>query len=258
MVLPIRFVLCETSHPGNIGAAARAMKTMGFSELVLVNPEDFPSHTAEARSSGAIDVLANARVVGSLREAVEGCGLVVGASARRRSLQWPEMNPRECAAESLGVATSTPVAIVFGTERSGLRNDQMDLCNALVYIPANPAYSSLNLASAVQLIAYELRFAQGDFQPPKAPEWPPATADEMELFYEHLERVLLKSGFLKPDNPRHLQRKLRRIFNRARLDDHEMQIMRGILAAVEPVEPQVADVLAENAADEPSLGGVNE
>ena len=257
MALPIRFVLCETSHPGNIGAAARAMKTMGFDELVLVNPEEFPSPTAQARASGATDVLANARVVGSLREAVEGCGLVVGASARRRSLQWPEMNPRECAAESLAVAASTPVAIVFGTERSGLKNEQMDRCNALVYIPANPSYSSLNLASAVQLIAYELRFAQGNFEPPKAPDWPPATADEMELFYEHLERVLLKSGFLKPDNPRHLQRKLRRIFNRARLDDHEMQIMRGILAAVEPAEPQAPASMTERTVVDPDLDGVN-
>jgi TrmH family RNA methyltransferase len=237
MSLSIRFVLCETSHPGNIGAAARAMKTMGFSELVLVNPQQFPDPDAQARASGATDVLANARVVETLTEAIEGCGLVIGASARRRSLQWPEMNPRECAAEALKIAASAPVAIVFGTERSGLQNAQIDLCNALVYIPANPEYSSLNLAAAVQLIAYELHFARGEFVAPKMPEWPPAGADDMELFYEHLERVLLNSGFLKPDNPRNLVRKMRRMFNRTRLDEHELQIMRGFLAAVEPPAP---------------------
>jgi TrmH family RNA methyltransferase len=234
MTFPIRFVLCETSHPGNIGAAARALKTMGFSELVLVNPLDYPSTEAVARAAGATDVLANARVVGNLDEALEGCGMVVGTSARRRSLQWPELNPRECAAEALLAAETQPVAVVFGTERAGLQNEQMDRCNALVYIPANPVYSSLNLAAAVQLIAYELHFAALNFEAPQEPEYPLATADKMELFYEHLQRIMLSTGFLNPDNPRNVMRKLRRLFNRTRLDEHELQILRGLLAAVEP------------------------
>lgn len=236
MAFPVRFVLCETSHPGNIGAAARAMKTMGFSDLVLVNPREFPSAEARARASGAVDLLEQVTVTDTLAQAIAGCGLVIGASARRRSLQWPELSPRECAAEAVQLATSKPVAIVFGTERAGLSNAQMDLCNALVYIPANPEYSSLNLAAAVQLIAYELRLAGDNPVEPQKSEWSPATADDMERFYEHLHRVLLSSGFLKPDNPRHLMRKLRRIFNRSRLDEHELQILRGILAAVEPRE----------------------
>ena len=234
MIYPIRFVLCETSHPGNIGAAARAMKTMGFSELVLVNPKEFPSPQAQARASGAADVLARARISESLGEAIADCGLVVGASARRRKHHCPELNPRECASEVLGMAASKTVAVVFGTERAGLSNEQMDLCNALVYIPANPDYNSLNLASAVQLIAYELRFAQAEFEPPQEPEWPPASNHDMELFYAHLERVMVGSGFLKPDNPRHLMRKLRRLFNRAKVDEHELSILRGVLASVEP------------------------
>jgi tRNA (cytidine32/uridine32-2'-O)-methyltransferase len=233
MTFSVRFILCETSHPGNIGAAARAIKTMGFNELVLVNPQTFPSDEAMARASGADDVLDNARVVDNLGAAIEGCGLVVGASARRRSLQWPEYNPRECAAQVLQVTQSKSAAIVFGTERTGLRNEQIDMCNSLVYIPANPDYSSLNLASAVQLIAYELHFAQAEFVPPKNPEFGPADADGMELFYEHLSRVALVTGFLKPDNPRYLMRKLRRLFNRASVDEQELQILRGLLAAVE-------------------------
>ena len=233
MIQPIRFVLCETSHPGNIGAAARAMKTMGFHELVLVNPKDFPSAEAQARASGAADVLANAQVVQTLQDAVEDCGLVIGASARRRKHRWPELNPRECAAEAWQASYSNPVALVFGTERAGLSNEQLDRCNALVYIPANPDYSSLNLASAVQLIAYELFFAQGDFEPKQEPEYPLASGRDMELFYEHLEKVMTVSGFLKPDNPRHLMRKLRRLFNRSGIDEHEMQILRGLLASVE-------------------------
>jgi len=234
MSFPIRFVLCETSHPGNIGAAARAMKTMGFDELVLVNPNDFPSTEAVARAAGATDVLAGARVVTTLDEALAGCGLVVGTSARRRSLQWPELNPRECAQQVLATAESNAVAIVFGTERAGLQNEQMDKCNALVYIPANPEYSSLNLASAVQLIAYELHFSRTRLESPQVPEYPLATADKMERFYEHLERIMLRTGFLNPDNPRQVMRKLRRLFNRARLDEHELQILRGLLASVEP------------------------
>lgn len=233
MSFPIRFVLCETSHPGNIGAAARAIKTMGFSELVLVDPQDFPSAEADARASGAVDVLSGARVVATLQEAVADCGMVYGTSARRRKLRWPELNPRECAQQSLVTLASSPVAIVFGTERSGLSNEQMDLCNALIYIPANPEYSSLNLASAVQLIAYELHFAMADFQQPQAAEFPPATGADMELFYEHLRRVMVSSGFMDPDNPRQLERKLRRLFNRAHPDVNELGILRGVLAAAE-------------------------
>lgn len=240
MVYPIRFILCETSHPGNIGAAARAMKTMGFSELVLVNPVDFPSTEAVARAAGASDVLAGARVVATLDEALTGCGLVVGTSARRRSLQWPELNPRECATQALESAITNPVAIVFGPERAGLQNEQMDKCNALVYIPANPEYSSLNLASAVQLIAYELHFAQTVFAPPPLSEYPLATAEKMELFYAHLQRIMLQTGFLNPDNPRNVMRKLRRLFNRAQVDEHELQILRGLLAAVEPGKKSVS------------------
>jgi tRNA (cytidine32/uridine32-2'-O)-methyltransferase len=236
MMQPVRFVLCETSHPRNIGAAARALKTMGFSDLALVNPKEFPSVEASSRASGATDVLAGARVVDTLQEAIADCGLVVGASARRRKRRWPEMNPRECALETMQSVQTKPVAIVFGTERSGLSNEQMDRCNALVYIPANPDYSSLNLASAVQLIAYELHFAHGHFVPAQEPKYPPATGEDMERFYGHLERVMTASGFLKPDNPRQLMRKLRRLFNRAQVDEHELAILRGLLTSVEPVQ----------------------
>jgi TrmH family RNA methyltransferase len=214
---------------------------MGFSEMVLVNPKEFPSPAAVVRACGATDVLAATRVVSSLEDAVADCGLVVGVSARRRRHRWPELDSRECAIEALASSVSKPVAVVFGTERTGLLNEQMDRCNALVYIPANPEYSSLNLASAVQLIAYELRYAQGDFESPQGPEWPPASGQDMELFYEHLERVMTRSGFLKPDNPRHLMRKLRRLFNRARPDEHELSILRGLLASVEPEKPEVVD-----------------
>jgi len=231
---PVRFVLFEPTHPGNIGAAARALKTMGFDDLVLVNPVDHPHPEARARASGALDVLEDAHVVASLAEALEGCGLVIGASARHRRLGIPELDPKACAGEVLRASDVRPAAIVFGPERAGLANTELDLCQALVYIPANPAYSSLNLAAAVQVIAWELREAQGVVveQPPA--EAPPARSEDMELFYEHLERVLLASGFLDPGNPRHLMRRLRRLFNRTRLDQNELNIMRGILAALAP------------------------
>jgi TrmH family RNA methyltransferase len=232
--LPVRFVLFEPSHPGNVGAAARAIKTMGFSELVLVHPMCHLDAQARARASGALDILERTQVCDTLVEAIQGCGLVVGASARRRRLNWPEFDPRECAASVIEAGRSKPVAIVFGPERAGLKNAEMDLCNALVYIPSNPDYSSLNLAMAVQVIAYELRWAQGlDFKPDDD-EAPPASAEDLEYFYEHLERVLLGSGFLNPDNPRTLMRRLRRLFNRARLDENELNIMRGILSALVP------------------------
>ena len=185
-----------------------------------------------ARSSGALDVLTNARIVPTLAEAIGGCGYVVGTSSRRRRLAWPELDPRECAAEAVAVSQSKPVAIVFGAERAGLTNEEMDRCNALVCVPSNPEYSSLNLAMAVQIIAYELRLAQGLDSKPPDPDSIPASAGDIELFYEHLERVLTDSGFLKPDNPRVLMRRLRRLFNRARLNESELRIMRGILSAL--------------------------
>jgi len=232
---PIRFVLFETTHPGNIGSVARAMKTMGFRDLVLVNPpEEWLCTDSRALASGAQDVLHGARVVTTLKQALEGCGLVLAASARHRRIGCPEMTPRECAAEVMDQVRTRPAAIVFGPERSGLANEQLDLCNAIVYIPANPEYTSLNLSQAVQIIAYELRQQQvlvRDVPPPESPLAGPA---QLELFYEHLERVLLGSGFLNPANPRHLMRRLRRLFNRTRLDENELNILRGILSSLVP------------------------
>ena len=232
---PIRFVLFEPTHPGNIGSVARAMKTMGFHELVLVNPPD-EWFCAESRAlaSGAQDVLQGARVVTTLEEALAGCGLVLAASARHRRIGCPELNPRECAAELMGQAGSRTAAILFGPERSGLANEQLDLCNAIVYIPANPDYSSLNLAQAVQIIAYELRQQQVQERDVPPPESPLAGPAQLELLYEHLERILLASGFLNPSNPRHLMRRLRRLFNRTRLDENELNILRGILSSLKP------------------------
>jgi len=231
----VRFVLFEPTHPGNVGAAARAIKTMGFEQLVLVNASGLQRDPeARARSSGALDVLEAASLAGSLPEAVGDCGMVIGASARHRRLGIAELDPRECARAVLEASREKPAAIVFGPERAGLTNAELDLCQAIVYIPANPAYSSLNLAAAVQLIAWELRAAAGAALDTPPPEAPPATVEDMELFYEHLQRVLLASGFLDPDNPRNLMRRLRRLFNRSRLDRNELNILRGILAALAP------------------------
>ena len=230
----VRFILFEPSHPGNVGAAARAMKTMGFDELVLVNPACEIDGEARARSAGALDILASARVLPSLADAVAECGFVVGASARRRRLNWPELNPRECAARIRSQPAKERVAVLFGPERAGLTNAELDVCSALVYIPSNPEYSSLNLASAVQLIAYELRLALFEEVPPPEPDYPAATAGQMALFYEHLERALLATEFLDAGNPRHLMRRLRRLFNRAQLDQNELNILRGMLSALAP------------------------
>ena len=230
----VRFVLFAPTHPGNVGAVARAMKTMDLSDLVLVNPVDCSGAEARARASGAIDVLEAARTVNSLAAAIRDCGLVIGASARHRRLGMPEMGPRECALEIRRATETGPVAVVFGPERAGLTNAELDLCNAIVFIPANPVYSSLNLAAAAQIIAWELRCAEGICVEAPTPEAPAATSESMELFYEHLQRVLESSGFLDTGNPRNLMRRLRRLFNRARLDQNELNILRGILAAVAP------------------------
>lgn len=210
------------------------MKTMGFTDLVLVNPSAEIDGEARARSAGALDVLQAARTVDTLADAIQDCGLVIGASARRRRLSSPELDPRECAQTVFQASRAKPVAVVFGPERAGLKNAELDLCNALVYIPSNLQYNSLNLAMAVQIIAYELRWAEGLDRKLDDPEASPATAADMEKFYEHLERVLLGSGFLNPENPRHLMRRLRHLFNRTQLDENELNIMRGILSALVP------------------------
>ena len=240
MPLPVRIVLFETSHPGNIGASARAMKTMGMDDLVLVAPKQFPCADATARASGADDVLARARVVASLGEAIEDCGFVVGASARLRSLRWPTVDPRTCARTVREQAADSSVAIVLGPEHSGLTNEDLGRCHQLVHIPANPEYSSLNLAMAVQVLCYELRMAQdeasgvADAAEKEAREAPLATADELDGFHRQMEAMLADVGFLKPDHPRQLKLRLRRIFHRSRLDQTEINILRGMLAALDP------------------------
>ena len=233
MQLPFRVILVETSHPGNIGAAARAMKTMGLSDLCLVNPERFPDAEATARASGADDVLAQTQVVSSLAEGIADCGFVVGASARLRSLPWPTLEPRTAAAEMVAHSDDR-VAIVFGPEKSGLNNDDLSRCHRLVHIPANPDYSSLNLAQAVQVICYELRMTALEDMPEVERERRLASGQEIERFHEHLEEVLLAAGFLNPDHPKTLLMRLRRLFNRAALDDNEINILRGMLSAVDP------------------------
>lgn len=235
MNLPVRVVLVETSHPGNIGAAARAMKTMGLTRLALVRPRHYPSAEASARASGATDLLDQAGVFDTLPEALDGCGLVIGASARQRALPWPLIAPRACGRRVVEAASRGEVGLVFGREQSGLTNDELQRCNLLVQIPANPAYSSLNLAMAVQVIAYEIRVAAGgESELPVGREAPLAPAEELELFFGHLQRALTRVGFLNPQNPRQLMLRLRRLFNRAELDDNEIAIMRGILSALAP------------------------
>ncbi len=227
-----RVVLVETSHPGNIGAAARAVKTMGVGGLWLVAPRNFPSREADAMASGARDMLARARVVGKLDEAVSDCQWVVGTSARRRWFNDLPLTPREFAGKAATMRAGQRVALVFGRERTGLTNEEVDLCHGLVEIPANPEYNSLNLASAVQVLCYELRVAALAGQAIEDKRRYP-TATDVENFYTHLQQVLLKTGFLDPANPRHLMRRLRQLFGRIRMDDNELKILRGILTSFE-------------------------
>ena len=236
MLSNIRVLLLNTSHPGNIGAAARAMKTMGLADLRLVNPKQFPHAEATARASGADDLLARATVNTGLDEALQNCRLVIGASVRPRRIPCPIVDPRECARRVLSESVHGPVAVLFGCEQSGLSNTEMDRCHALVRIPASDAYSSLNLAAAVQVICYELFAAhvtRGPLEEGSDASRRPVGADEMERFYVHLEQTLVELGFLDPANPRQLMRRLRRLFNRARPDENEMNILRGILTAAQ-------------------------
>jgi TrmH family RNA methyltransferase len=227
----VRIVLVEPQHPGNIGAAARALKTMGLHDLSLVKPEKFPHADATDLAVGAADLLERARVHPDLAAAVADCGLVVGASARLRSLPHNTSTPRELAPR-LAREIGGRIAIVFGSERVGLSNDDLELCHELVSIPANPDFRVLNLAAAVQILCYELRLAAAA-ELAGAPEHVPVNQREMELFFEHLERVLVTLKFLNPLHPRQLMRRLRRLYGRAAPDENEMHILRGILAASE-------------------------
>jgi len=236
----IRIVLVETSHPGNIGSAARGMKNMCLEHLYLVAPKNFPDPEgkSKAMAAGADDVLAKIKIVDTLDEALAGCSYVVGASARLRAIPWPVIDPRECVQQLTEIAQTDQVALVFGREDRGLTNEELERCNALVHIPGNADYMSLNIASAVQVLAYEIHMAsylQGDklSQQTKFYDHPRATADEVEGLYGHFESALTTLGFHDPDNPRLLMRRLRRLFNRVGLDKMEVNIMRGILTAAE-------------------------
>lgn len=232
--MTVRIVLVGTTHPGNIGAVARAMKNMGLSDLALVNPRHFPHDEAIARASGATDILDTAMVVSSLAEALTDCVYVAGASARPRTLGWPTTGPRDCAERMMLEGKKGKVAAVFGPEKTGLHNDDLDLCHTLLTIPTNPDFSSLNLAMAVQVVTYELRVASTlDGGPGFESEAPPATGEEMEHFYRHLEKVFAEVKFLDPENPRFLMRRMRRMFIRARPDVNEVNILRGFLTAIE-------------------------
>ena len=231
MLTNIRVVLINTSHPGNIGAAARAMKTMGLSKLYLVNPLDFPHVKANEMASGALDVLGQAVVVTDLEDAIGECGLVVGTSARLRTIPWPMLSPREFAEKAAN--ESTEVAILFGREQSGLTNEELYRCHFHIQIPSDANYSSLNIAAAVQVIAYELRVAHLKESALVDSDYPYATAAQMQSFYEHLKTVLTDIGFLNPLVPRQLMTRMKRLFNRARLDVMEMYILRGMLGAID-------------------------
>ncbi|MBU2969934.1 MULTISPECIES: tRNA (cytosine(32)/uridine(32)-2'-O)-methyltransferase TrmJ [unclassified Pseudoalteromonas] len=235
----VRVVLVNTSHNGNVGSAARAMKTMGLSKLYLVDPVNEIDSHASALAAGATDVLGNAVVVDTLEEAIADCSLVIGTSARSRTLSWPMVEPRECGEKMIEGAKSGPVALVFGRENSGLSNEELQLCNYHVCIPANPEYSSLNLAMAVQTLCYEVRMSYLASQEIDNPteavvedESNYPSSKQMELFYDHLETTLNDTGFIIKQHPGIVMTKLRRLFNRARPEEVELNILRGILSSI--------------------------
>lgn len=230
----IRVVLVGTSHPGNIGAVARAMKNMGLTQLVLVSPREFPHPEATARASGADDVLQRARVVGSVREAVADCGFVAATTSRDRDQYFRVLDVRDAAARAVEEARRGPVALLFGAERTGLTNEELEQAHVLVRIPASPEYASLNLSMAVQLVAYEVFRARGAAWTTQEPATPLATPDEMERLYEHLARVLEEIEFRdRREHSGQLMLRIRRFLQRAELDHNEANILRGILTAVQ-------------------------
>jgi len=229
----IRIVLVDTSHPGNIGAAERAMKNMGLGDLVLVRPQQFPHAEATARASGAADLLESARVFQSIGEAVGDCGLVIGTSARPRAANWTVLDPPAAAARSLEASADRPVAILFGGERNGLSNEDLAACHALMNVPANPEYESLNLAQAVQIVTWEIRMAGAPQVRRLEPEAPPATAGQIENLRGHLATVVAQLGFKDERNAANLVTRLERLLMRAVPDEKEVQILRGVLTAIQ-------------------------
>jgi len=233
MLSNFKIVLVETSHPGNIGGVARAMKNMKIGNLCLVSPKIFPSADATSRASGADDLLSSAMIYDTLEEAVADCQIVLGASARDRTISWPELTARECAEKFVAKAgAQEKTAVVFGRENSGLKNHELDLCHFLLRIPCNEEYSSLNLAAAVQVVCYELFVASGQKVESSIGDKDDvslATMQQMELFYQHLQETLADIGFLHVDKSQSIMRRLRRIFNRVALDTKEVDILRGIL-----------------------------
>ena len=229
----IRIVLVNTSHPGNIGGVARAMKNMGLSRLYLVAPKEYPAPEAQWRAASAGDVLEAATVVESLDEAVNDCQFIVGTSARERRIPWPLLDPRRCAEQLATHSADQQVAVLFGREDRGLTNEELRVCNLHLNVPTSPDYPSLNLAMAVQIVCYELRMLQvaGDLPEREDHEWdaPFSTRENMERFYTHLEQTLTDIEFLNPAAPRQLMSRLRRLYSRVRLDEMELNILRGIL-----------------------------
>lgn len=245
----IRIVLVNTSHQGNIGSAARAMKTMGLRDLVLVDPVEAPQSHASALAAGATDILANARTVNTLQEAISDCQLVMATSARSRTLDWPMLAPREAGERAVAEAHQGKVALVFGRENSGLTNEELQQSQFHVHIPANPEYSSLNLAMAVQTLSYEVRTAWLDAERAAVqtqfdtPEYP--NGEDLERFYQHLEESLTESGFIVRQHPGQVMNKLRRLFNRARPEQNELNILRGMLSTYDKRFAQAQKRIAE-------------
>lgn len=225
----VRIVLCQTSHPGNIGSAARAMKTMGLQHLYLVQPKFFPDPQATSLAAGATDILDKVIVTSSLPEALTGCGFAIGLSARKRTLSHEIVEPKEASRQALSIAQNQPVALVFGTEMSGLSGEELDYCQLQSIIPANPEYSSLNLAMAVQIMCYELRMHALEGKLDAAPEAALASNDDLERFYAHLEEMLVQIGYINPRAPKKLFERLRRLYSRTRLEKEEVNLLRGIL-----------------------------
>jgi len=230
----VRVVLVETQHPGNIGGAARAMRTMGLGQLWLVAPKRFPDPQAEWRAAGGVDVLRAARVVPTLDAAIADCAFVVGTSTRQRRIPWPVASAPEAAQRIVAESPERPIAVLFGREASGLANDELQRCHLHLQIDADPTYPSLNVAMAVQVVAYELfRAASDSSRTPSTWDRVPATVEEVDGFVRHLEQVLTAVEFVDPGNPGQTMTRLKRLFARIRPDDTEVKMLRGVLTEIQ-------------------------